>query len=67
MPKRDTELREHVASLLRDWTFTELLEAIAAEAGYWKRKDEQVKDRPAWKIARQKLLSVIEYTKDVGL
>ena len=61
--KRNDELRGHVASLLRDWTASEVLEAFAAEAAYWKREEKSA----AWGAVRDKILKTAELAREVGL
>lgn len=65
--KRNDELRGHIADILRDWTLVEVLEAIAAEAAYWKRHDEKPDERKSWAQIRKMILKTVAVAKDLGL
>lgn len=67
MAKGDTQLREKIADILRDWTPSEVLDAFAAEAAYWKRRDGKPEERAAWSTLRKMLLKTSAIAKDIGL
>lgn len=61
--KRNDELRENIASLLRDWTVSEVLEGIAAECAYWKRNENNA----SFGAVRKGVLKTVALAKELGL